>query len=87
MKKMMALLVVLVVTHAATAATPTQPIAPRWYPGVVSAAYQYLCEDTFGGEYVNNNPSFAVAWSCTDFEWCEVRPQTLGCRSVELSSE
>lgn len=75
--------VVIGVTFSVQSATPTQPMAPKWYPGMVSAAYQSLCNNTLGGVYVNDNPSFSVAWSCRGIDWCEQRPDTLGCPSVE----
>lgn len=54
---------------------------PIWRPGLLGDIYRALCEGPLGGSYVNSEPNFLQSWACEGIDWCEVRPETLGCGS------
>lgn len=45
---------------------------------LLGAVYKLVCR-SLDGVYVNDNPNFYQGWSCRGINWCEQRPETLGC--------
>ena len=67
------------VGNAMAADAPNQDLPKVYKPQLLGYLYTELCEGPLGGVYVNSRPNFIQTWACEGINWCEVRPETIGC--------
>ncbi len=79
MKFIIAICLAAFVSNAMAADTLEREVRPIFKPKLLGLFYTKICEGPLGGVYVNSRPNFIQTWACEGINWCEVRPETIGC--------